>query len=297
MPPGSRLAEILATLGARRGLPADPVDAPTRIAQQPPELAPGEDGPDAAAAAVLRPEGDEAHPADPVAQLAERLRADQPAEDRSVRVRLPLLTRQHLTVLIAVLVVAVLGSAVALLSARADPVPVQVAPRPSAEVRVTPTPTPSVAPVVVHVIGEVDRPGVVELTAGARVADAIEAAGGLTEKADPGLLNLAQVVSDGQQIVVSRTGGQSRVESGGGGSGGGGSGGGGSGGGTGGALLDLNSATAEQLEELPGVGPVTAAKILAWRQEHGRFSRIEELQEVAGIGPKSYAEIAPHVRV
>ena len=59
----------------------------------------------------------------------------------------------------------------------------------------------------------------------------------------------------------------------------------------------VSNADATRLEELPGVGPVTAAKIVAWRDEHGRFSRVEELQEVDGIGPKTYAEIAPHVRV
>ena len=62
-------------------------------------------------------------------------------------------------------------------------------------------------------------------------------------------------------------------------------------------MIDLNRATQAELEALPGVGPVTAAKILAWRTEHGRFSRVEELQEVSGIGPKTYAQIAPHVRV
>jgi competence protein ComEA len=62
-------------------------------------------------------------------------------------------------------------------------------------------------------------------------------------------------------------------------------------------VLDLNMATAQELDTLPGVGPVTAAKIISWREEHGRFSRVEELQEVDGIGPKTYAELAPHVRV
>ena len=63
------------------------------------------------------------------------------------------------------------------------------------------------------------------------------------------------------------------------------------------ATIDLNRATAAQLEQLPGVRPVTAAAILAWRTEHGRFTAISELQQVDGIGPKTYAQIAPHVRV
>ncbi len=66
---------------------------------------------------------------------------------------------------------------------------------------------------------------------------------------------------------------------------------------SGATIIDLNAATVEQLDTLPGVGPVTAAKILAWREQHGRFRNVAELQEVDGIGPKSYAEIAPHVRV
>ena len=68
-------------------------------------------------------------------------------------------------------------------------------------------------------------------------------------------------------------------------------------GGPGAGTLDLNAATAEQLDTLPGVGPVTAASIIAWRTRNERFSRIEELQEVDGIGPKTYAQLAPHVRV
>ena len=63
------------------------------------------------------------------------------------------------------------------------------------------------------------------------------------------------------------------------------------------AQLDLNTATAEQLDGLPGVGPVTAQRILSWRDAHGRFNSVDELQEVDGIGPKTFSQIAPHVRV
>ena len=63
------------------------------------------------------------------------------------------------------------------------------------------------------------------------------------------------------------------------------------------APLDLNTATAEQLDTLPGIGPVTASKILTWRSEHGRFSVVDELGEVSGIGPKTLEELRPHVRV
>ena len=154
----------------------------------------------------------------------------------------------------------------------------------------TPTTSKAVPKIVVHVLGAVQHPGLVRLPQNARVQDAIDAAGGLTNRADPGELNLAQPLSDGQQVVIgNRTdpAGEVRDET-------------GSGQGSGAAAtgtLDLNHASQPQLEELPGVGPVTAQAILAWRQQHGRFSRIEELQEVDGIGPKTYAEIAPHVRV
>jgi competence protein ComEA len=130
------------------------------------------------------------------------------------------------------------------------------------------------------------------------VQDAIDQAGGLTRGADPDQLNLAQPLADGEQVLIGtkeHAAGEVRTGSAGGDAAAGpgrpaaGSGSGG--------VVDLNRASAAQLEELPGVGPVTAEKILAWRQQHGRFSRPEELQEVDGIGPKTYAQIAPHVRV
>ena len=171
-----------------------------------------------------------------------------------------------------------------------------------------PSPAPaasaSAAALVVHVLGAVRHPGLVRLPAGARVQDAIKAAGGLRGDADPDELNLAQPLTDGVQVVVGTrrhpegevraVGGPGAGSSGSGGSGGSASGASASGAGS---VVDLNAATVDQLDTLPGVGPVTAQKILDWRQQHGRFTRVDELQEVDGIGPKSYARLAPHVRV
>jgi competence protein ComEA len=154
----------------------------------------------------------------------------------------------------------------------------------------TPATGKSAPKIVVHVLGAVRNPGLVRLPENSRVQDAIDATGGLTRRADPGELNLAQLLSDGQQVVIGTAGdpaGEVREQP--------GSATGGSSSAT--AALDLNRANQAQLEELPGVGPVTAQAILTWREQHKRFSRIEELQEVDGIGPKTYAEIAPHVRV
>jgi competence protein ComEA len=153
----------------------------------------------------------------------------------------------------------------------------------------TPATGKSAPKIVVHVLGAVRHPGLVKLPENSRVQDAIDAAGGLTRRADPGELNLAQLLSDGQQVVIGTAGdpaGEVRDQP-----------DSATGGGSSAAALDLNRADQTQLEELPGVGPVTAQAILTWREQHKRFSRIEELQEVDGIGPKTYAEIAPHVRV
>ncbi|HEU4547035.1 MAG TPA: helix-hairpin-helix domain-containing protein [Microlunatus sp.] len=239
----------------------------------------------------------------------------------SVRPLTPLTAfrRPHLVVVAAIVAMGLLVAGWAVLRAR--PVAVAVTPpvgasvpagAPSGAPSGAPTAAPvdpgsstgpraSVAGVVVHVLGAVRKPGLVTLTTGSRVQDAIAAAGGLAAKADPGELNLAQAVTDGQQIVVgtkNKPAGEVRNGTAGGSEGGGAVGPGAGGSGTGsGRPLDLNTATQAELEELPGVGPVMAGKILAWRTENGRFSRVEELQEIDGVGPKTYAKLAPLCRV
>ncbi|HEY3339405.1 MAG TPA: helix-hairpin-helix domain-containing protein [Propionicimonas sp.] len=198
-------------------------------------------------------------------------------------------TREHLAAVVVVLLVGCGWTAYSLLQARSTPVALAAVPTVVAAATAAPTPTPTPL-VLVHLLGAVRHPGVVQLPQGARVADAIEEAGGLTAAADPGELNLAAVVVDGSQVVIGTRGkprGEVRSE--------GGDAGAGPPGGS--ATVSLNTATLEQLDTLPGVGPVTAQKILDWRKLHGRFSAVTELQEVDGIGPKTYADIAPNVRI
>ncbi|MEW1783500.1 ComEA family DNA-binding protein [Arthrobacter sp. NPDC080086] len=156
--------------------------------------------------------------------------------------------------------------------------------------------------VVVHVTGAVIRPGVLTLPAGSRLHEAIAAAGGATPTADLDRLNLAAAVEDGQKIVVPERGSPEAQDSqggasgeGGGSSGGSGSGSGASGNGT--AKVNLNTADAEELATLPRVGPVLAQRIVDWRKQHGRFTRVEELDAVDGVGPKLLEALLPLVRV
>jgi competence protein ComEA len=204
--------------------------------------------------------------------------------------------RMHLGVICALLLLSVMAAGWLLLRARpvavASPGDVVTVATPSqSAASATPSMAKSASKIVAHVLGAVRRPGLVRLPENARVQDAIDAAGGLTRRADPGELNLAQLLSDGQQVLIGTArhpAGEVREQPGSGDV---------SSGPTAQGALDLNRANQAQLEELPEVGPVTAQAILAWRQEHGRFTRIEELQEVDGIGPKTYGQIAPHVRV
>ncbi len=160
----------------------------------------------------------------------------------------------------------------------------------------------SAAPVVVSVIGLVNTPGLVTLAPGARIADALKAAGGALDGADVMGLNMARRVTDGEQIVVgigvppgrpvqmgssiasdpgAPLDAHSPAES----------------SSNPHAVLDLNSATADDLEALAGVGPVTAAAIVAWREAHGRFDSVDQLGDVDGIGPARLDKIRDHVRV
>jgi competence protein ComEA len=138
------------------------------------------------------------------------------------------------------------------------------------------------AQLVVDVVGAVRRPGLYRVPDGARVADAVRRAGGPTPKAQLELVNLAARVADGEQVVVPRRGAVGAVALGGGGATG-------PTGPTG--PVHLNSATPEQLDALPGVGPVTAQKIIAYRQQHGGFGSVDELDAVPGIGPARLADL------
>lgn len=140
--------------------------------------------------------------------------------------------------------------------------------------------------VVVDVAGKVRRPGVVRLPLGSRVVDAIEAAGGVRGAVDLTPLNLARVLGDGEQVLVGVDGPALQT-----------TGPGGAPGNPADAVVDLNTATLEQLDVLPGVGPVLAQRIIDWRTAHGRFSSIDELREVSGIGDARFADLSPRVRV
>jgi competence protein ComEA len=222
---------------------------------------------------------------------------------------------------IALAIVAALAVLVTVFTLLHDrPAPVMSAKLPPVERASTATPGPSASPaagrpagpdrpVVVSVVGLVRNPGLVTLAPGARIADALQAAGGAVRGADTIGLNMARPVDDGEQIVVGLApfSGQPTAL---GSSVGPGSApssrtpstpppgpGRGSGKPKAGGVVDLNTATVEQLDDLPGVGPVTAAAIVAWRQANGKFSSVDQLADVDGIGPARLEKLRPLVRV
>ena len=210
--------------------------------------------------------------------------------------------------LAAIAAIAVLVTVFTLM--REQPAPVMSAKLPPVDMAATasrgPSPGPSTRPnqpVVVSVVGLVHTPGLVTLAPGARIADALKAAGGSIDGADTVGLNMARQVDDGEQIVVgiapvkgqpavlgssvspgsaapgtpSTTSAPTKGAS--------------------TALINLNTATVEQLDTLPGVGPVRAAAIVAWRNANGKFTSVDQLGEVDGIGPGRLEKLRPLVRV
>jgi competence protein ComEA len=215
---------------------------------------------------------------------------------------------------IALAVVAALAVLVTIFTlVRDKPAPVMSAKLPPVEMASTASPRSSASPaagqppgpdrpVVVSVVGLVRTPGLVTLAPGARIADALQAAGGAVDGADTIGLNMARPLGDGEQIVIGLAPisgqptplGSSVV----------------SGSATmpgapapvsvkpkAGEVLDLNTATVQQLDSLPGVGPVTAAAIVAWRQANGKFTSVDQLADVDGIGPARLEKLRALVRV
>jgi competence protein ComEA len=205
---------------------------------------------------------------------------------------------------VALAVIAVIAVLITVFSLmRDDPAPVMSAKLPPVEMVSSATPRSSAAPdqpVVVSVVGLVNKPGLVTLAPGARIADAVSAAGGALDGADMLGLNLARHLADGEQVVVgistpagqpsalgsSVSGGPPQASSGPTPTGGKAAG-----------PVDLNTATVEQLDALPGVGPVTAAAIVAWREANGKFASVDQLGEVDGIGTARLEKLRPLVRV
>lgn len=152
-------------------------------------------------------------------------------------------------------------------------------------------PPPTAKPIVVHVAGAVAQPGVYSLAPGSRVEDAIQAAGGLLPEANGAALNLAAFVQDGERVVAPTlppaiTPGAPAVRS-----------------GTAeplpeaGQLININTASKAELESLPGIGPVTAQQIIAYREANGPFAQIEDIMDVPGIGEKTFEQIKDLITV
>jgi competence protein ComEA len=174
-------------------------------------------------------------------------------------------------VCLALAALVLLGQRLAHAGAAAEPEPVATTLEPVAS-------APARTILVVHVVGQVRRPGLYRLKDGARIADAVHRAGGALRDADLAAVNLAAPLVDGVQVVVPARSQQGTVAP----SAPGGAGT--SGGGTA-PLVSLSAATVDQLDELPGVGPITAQKIVDYRAEHGPFASVDDLDAVPGIGP------------
>jgi competence protein ComEA len=201
----------------------------------------------------------------------------------SFRERLAALSRRELVGLIAIVAVVLAGAG--LWYARSLPRPVAihsdlrpVAPAAAASV----SPSPSI--LLVHVAGRVRKPGVYEFQPGDRVIDAVQAAGGPGKRADLDALNLAAPLTDGEQVLVPVRGPSTAAP-------------GGPVAPTTPGLVNVNTASESDLEELPGIGPVLAQRIVDYRTQHGPFSSVDGLLDVSGIGPATLDEFRDQVTV
>ncbi|MCX2731644.1 ComEA family DNA-binding protein [Saccharopolyspora sp. NFXS83] len=192
---------------------------------------------------------------------------------------------------LGLLLAAVLALIVVIVTTWVDRPVAEPAPSPPLPVPMAPAaPAPPAPPpdLVISVVGEVARPGLVTVPSGARVADALEAAGGTNAGTDITALNLARRLADGEQLYVAvpvppgANAGQVQP---------------GPGPGTSSTKVDLNTATEEQLDALPGVGKVMAERIVQWRTRHGRFSSVDQLQDVEGIGDTRLSKLRELVQV
>lgn len=247
-----------AALAAKLRLRLDEFDAAQRACKETVDVASGETG------------GADAAPA-PLSRSPARRRLNDRVERVQARLGLSHANRWVLTAV--AVVVAAVGLFVTVLAwPRSEPV---------ATAAVEPAASAAPETIVVSVAGAVNAPGIVELESGARVADAIEAAGGMTDEAEPGFLNLARIVSDGDLVAVPDAAEPGAA--------------GAAPGGAAGGLVNVNVADAAALVSLTGVGPVIAERIIAHREANGSFQSVDELAEVQGIGPKLLEQIREQV--
>lgn len=184
-------------------------------------------------------------------------------------------TRSYVIVFLILVILIAVSGAVLLLS-RPDPVLITIHPPAPTS---TPLPTPTPAPIKVYVTGAVAKPDQVhQLPHGSRVADAIKAAGGLTDDADNALVNMAAILRDGDQVHAPSTGDEGKTAN--------------LPTPSGGQRIYVNTATQAELETLPGIGPETALRIIEYRELVGDFDRLSDLDNVSGIGPATLEKLA-----
>ena len=195
--------------------------------------------------------------------------------------------RDVLMLIAGILLGTIIGVLLMVMTRQTAPTPIVIEPPPPTQ---TPFPTPSPAPVRVFVNGEVNQPDVYALPADGILQDAIEAAGGFTNQANQSVVNLALPVQDGLQLFVPAIGqpaptpvsvplsSPSNPPS-------------------ANALININTATAEQLDGLPGIGPTTAGYIITYREENGLFESIEEIINVKNIGNTTFNRIKPLITI